>query len=192
MTRWLAGLRNGLKSCVRAQSSVASSPRAASPHQGDTQRLNQFVAARLLDISLTAWRCGLHDMSSMAWRRGLSPFDSAGAAAFSPRKQTPRRTNPPDSPIDARAGYVFHNGGARVMGSAQALPERIDKDTAERVAGRHFCSTDFDALATQTPGFISREQLLEAARVRNLSFTLREKSQKKFDFGFVAEEKEDA
>ena len=87
-------------------------------------------------------------------------------------------------------GYVFHNGGARVMGSAQALPERIDKDTAERVAGRHFCSTDFDALATQTPGFISREQLLEAARVRNLSFTLREKSQKKFDFGFVAEEKE--
>jgi len=36
MTRWLAGLRNGLKSCVRAQSSVASSPRAASPHQGDT------------------------------------------------------------------------------------------------------------------------------------------------------------
>ena len=65
------------------------------------------------------------------------------------------------------------------MGSAQALPERIDKDTAERVAGRHFCSTDFDALATQTPGFISREQLLEAARVRNLSFTLREKSQKK-------------
>ena len=94
--------------------------------------------------------------------------------------------------IDARAGYVFHNGGARVMGSAQALPERIDKDTAERVAGRHFCSTDFDALATQTPGFISREQLLEAARVRNLSFTLREKSQKKFDFGFVAEEKEDA
>ena len=35
MTRWLAGLRNGLKSCVRAQSSVASSPRAASPHQGD-------------------------------------------------------------------------------------------------------------------------------------------------------------
>mmetsp|Transcript_5456 Transcript_5456/g.15314 ORF Transcript_5456/g.15314 Transcript_5456/m.15314 type:complete len:123 (-) Transcript_5456:32-400(-) len=122
MTRWLAGLRNGLKSCVRAQSSVASSPRAASPHQG----------------------------------------------------------------------YVFHNGGARVMGSAQALPERIDKDTAERVAGRHFCSTDFDALATQTPGFISREQLLEAARVRNLSFTLREKSQKKFDFGFVAEEKEDA
>jgi hypothetical protein len=89
-----------------------------------------------------------------------------------------------------RAGYVFHNGGARVMGSAQALPERIDKDTAERVAGRHFCSTDFDALATQTPGFISREQLLEAARVRNLSFTLREKSQKKFDFGFVAEEKD--
>ena len=76
--------------------------------------------------------------------------------------------------------------------AAQALPERIDKDTAERVAGRHFCSTDFDALATQTPGFISREQLLEAARVRNLSFTLREKSQKKFDFGFVAEEKEDA
>ena len=192
MTRWLAGLRNGLKSCVRAQSSVASSPRAASPHQGDTQRLNQFAAARLHDISLTAWRCGLHDISSMAWRRGLSPFDSAGAAAFSPRKQTPRRTNPPDSPIDARAGYVFHNGGARVMGSAQALPERIDKDTAERVAGRHFCSTDFDALATQTPGFISREQLLEAARVRNLSFTLREKSQKKFDFGFVAEEKEDA
>ena len=97
-----------------------------------------------------------------------------------------------DSPIDARAGYVFHNGGARVMGSAQALPERIDKDTAERVAGRHFCSTDFDALATDTPGFISREQLLEAARVRNLSFTLREKSQKKFDFGFVAEEKEGA
>ena len=192
MTRWLAGLRNGLKSCVRAQSSVASSPRAASPHQGDTQRLNQFAAARLHDISLTAWRCGLHDISSMAWRRGLSPFDSAGAAAFSPRKQTPRRTKPPDSPIDARAGYVFHNGGARVMGSAQALPERIDKDTAERVAGRHFCSTDFDALATQTPGFISREQLLEAARVRNLSFTLREKSQKKFDFGFVAEEKEDA
>ena len=128
----------------------------------------------------------------MAWRRGLSPFDSAGAAAFSPRKQTPRRTNPPNSPIDARAGYVFHNGGARVMGSAQALPERIDKDTAERVAGRHFCSTDFDALATDTPGFISREQLLEAARVRNLSFTLREKSQKKFDFGFVAEEKEGA
>ena len=128
----------------------------------------------------------------MAWRRGLSPFDSAGAAAFSPRKQTPRRTNPPNSPIDARAGYVFHNGGARVMGSAQALPERIDKDTAERVAGRHFCSTDFDALSTDTPGFISREQLLEAARVRNLSFTLREKSQKKFDFGFVAEEKEDA
>ena len=192
MTRWLAGLRNGLKSCVRAQSSVASSPRAASPHQGDTMRLNQFAAARLHDISLTAWRCGLHDISSMAWRRGLSPFDSAGAAAFSPRKQTPRRTKPPDSPIDARAGYVFHNGGARVMGSAQALPERIDKDTAERVAGRHFCSTDFDALATQTPGFISREQLLEAARVRNLSFTLREKSQKKFDFGFVAEEKEDA
>ena len=38
----------------------------------------------------------------------------------------------------------------------------------------------------------STEQLLEAARVRNLSFTLREKSQKKFDFGFVAEEKEDA
>ena len=128
----------------------------------------------------------------MARRRGPSPFDSAGAAAFSPRKQTPRRTNPPDSPIDARAGYVFHNGGARVMGSAQALPERIDKDTAERVAGRHFCSTDFDALSTDTPGFISREQLLEAARVRNLSFTLREKSQKKFDFGFVAEEKEDA
>ena len=128
----------------------------------------------------------------MAWRRGLSPFDSAGAAAFSPRKQTPRRTNHPDSPIDARAGYVFHNGGARVMGSAQALPERIDKDTAERVAGRHFCSTDFDALSTDTPGFISREQLLEAARVRNLSFTLREKSQKKFDFGFVAEEKEGA
>ena len=192
MTRWLAGLRNGLKSCVRAQSSVASSPRAASPHQGDTQRLNQIMAARLHDISLTAWRCGLHDISSMAWRRGLSPFDSAGAAAFSPRKQTPRRTKPPDSPVDARAGYVFHNGGARVMGSAQALPERIDKDTAERVAGRHFCSTDFDALATQTPGFISREQLLEAARVRNLSFTLREKSQKKFDFGFVAEEKEDA
>ena len=91
-----------------------------------------------------------------------------------------------------RAGYVFHNGGARVMGSAQALPERIDKDTAERVAGRHFCSTDFDALSTDTPGFISREQLLEAARVRNLSFTLREKSQKKFDFGFVAEEKEGA
>mgnify|MGYP006266745033 FL=1 len=113
-------------------------------------------------------------------------------AAFSPRKQTPRRTKPPDSLIDARAGYVFHNGGARVMGSAQALPERIDKDTAERVAGRHFCSTDFDALSTETPGFISREQLLEAARVRNLSFTLREKSQKKFDFGFVAEEKEDA
>jgi len=26
--------------------------------------------------------------------------------------------------------------------------------------------------------------------VRNLSFTLREKSQKKFDFGFVAEEKD--
>ena len=75
-------------------------------------------------------------------------------------------------------------------GQRPALPERIDKDTAERVAGRHFCSTDFDALATQTPGFISREQLLEAARVRNLSFTLREKSQKKFDFGFVAEEKE--
>ena len=88
--------------------------------------------------------------------------------------------------------HVVPKGGARVMGSAQALPERIDKDTAERVAGRHFCSTDFDALATQTPGFISREQLLEAARVRNLSFTLREKSQKKFDFGFVAEEKEDA
>ena len=128
----------------------------------------------------------------MAWRRGLSPFDSAGAAAFSPRKQTPRHTIAPGSPIDARAGYFFHNGGARVMGSAQALPERIDKDTAERVAGRHFCSTDFDALATQTPGFISLEQLLEAARVRNLSFTLREKSQKKFDFGFVAEEKEDA
>ena len=85
MTRWLAGLRNGLKSCVRAQSSVASSPRAASPHQGDTKRLNQFAAARLHDISLTAWRCHLHDMSSMAWRRGLSPFDSAGAAAFSPR-----------------------------------------------------------------------------------------------------------
>ena len=31
---------------------------------------------------------------------------------------------------------------------------------------------------------------LDAKRVRNLSFTLREKSQKKFDFGFVAEEKE--
>ena len=131
-------------------------------------------------------------MSSMAWRRDFSTFDSASAAAFSPRKQTPRHTIAPGSPIDARAGYVFHNGGARVMGSAQALPERIDKDTAERVAGRHFCSTDFDALATQTPGFISREQLLEAARVRNLSFTLREKSQKKFDFGFVAEEKEEA
>ena len=58
--------------------------------------------------------------------------------------------------------------------------------------GRHFCSTDFDALSTDTPGFISREQLLEAARVRNLSFTLREKSQKKFDFGFVAEEKDGA
>ena len=28
--------------------------------------------------------------------------------------------------------------------------------------------------------------------MRNLSFTLREKSQKKFDFGFVAEEKEGA
>ena len=191
MTRWLAGLRNGLKSCVRAQSSVASSPRAASPHQGDTQRLNQIMAA--LRATAESWSPRhLHDISSMAWRRGLSPFDSAGAAAFSPRKQTPRRTKPPDSPVDARAGYVFHNGGARVMGSAQALPERIDKDTAERVAGRHFCSTDFDALATQTPGFISREQLLEAARVRNLSFTLREKSQKKFDFGFVAEEKEDA
>ena len=105
---------------------------------------------------------------------------------------TPARWRAPDSPIDARAGYVFHNGGARVMGSAQALPEKIDRDTAERVAGRHFCSTDFDALSTDTPGFISREQLLEAARVRNLSFTLREKSQKKFDFGFVAEEKEGA
>ena len=128
----------------------------------------------------------------MAWRCGASFLGLVDTAAFSPRKQTPRRTNPPDSPIDARAGYVFHNGGARVMGSAQALPERIDKDTAERVAGRHFCSTDFDALSTDTPGFISREQLLEAARVRNLSFTLREKSQKKFDFGFVAEEKEDA
>ena len=33
---------------------------------------------------------------------------------------------------------------------------------------------------------------LDAKRVRNLSFTLREKSQKKFDFGFVAEEKEGA
>ena len=191
MTRWLAGLRNGLKSCVRAQSSVASSPRAASPHQGDTTRINQIVAARRATAESWSPR-HLHDIGSMAWRRGRSPFDSAGAAAFSPRKQTPRRTNPPDSPIDARAGYVFHNGGARVMGSAQALPERIDKDTAERVAGRHFCSTDFDALSTDTPGFISREQLLEAARVRNLSFTLREKSQKKFDFGFVAEEKEDA
>ena len=72
-------------------------------------------------------------------------------------KANAARTKPPDSPIDARAGYVFHNGGAKVMGSAQALPERIDRDMAERVAGRHFCSTDFDALATQTPGFISRE-----------------------------------
>ena len=113
-------------------------------------------------------------------RRGRVLAEKANAATHKPTRLTDR----------ARAGYVFHNGGARVMGSAQALPERIDKDTAERVAGRHFCSTDFDALATDTPGFISREQLLEAARVRNLSFTLREKSQKKFDFGFVAEEKD--
>ena len=84
MTRWLAGLRNGLKSCVRAQSSVASSPRAASPHQGDTQRINQIVAARRATAESWSSR-HLHDISSMAWRRGLSPFDSAGAAAFSPR-----------------------------------------------------------------------------------------------------------
>ena len=63
----------------------------------------------------------------------------AGAAAFAEKAK--RRTKPPDSAIDARAGYVFHNGGARVMGSAQALPERIDKDTAERVAGRHLLTT---------------------------------------------------
>ena len=83
MTRWLAGLRNGLKSCVRAQSSVASSPRAASPHQGDTLRLNQFVAARRATAESWSPR-HLHDMSSMAWRRDFSTFDSAGAAAFSP------------------------------------------------------------------------------------------------------------
>ena len=74
---------------------------------------------------------------------------------------------------------------------AQALPERIDRDTAAVVAGKHFCDTDFEALSTRPPGFISREQFLEAARVRNLSFTLRGKSQKTFDFSFAAETKGD-
>lgn len=78
----------------------------------------------------------------------------------------------------------FHTG-------AQALPERLDRDTAAVVAGRHFCETDFEALSTGTPdNKISREQLLEAARVRNLSFTLRGKSQNKFDFSFAAEAKD--
>ena len=95
------------------------------------------------------------------------------------------------SPIDARAGYVFHNGGARVMGSAQALPERIDKDTAERVAGRHFAARRTSTRSPPKRRASSRGSGPRRRACGNPSFTLREVA-KKLDFGFVAEEKEDA
>ena len=73
-------------------------------------------------------------MISARWRGGVvsrRSIQPAHAAAIRERLLCDRRDaqrRAPDSPIDARA-TVFHNGGARVMGSAQALPERIDKDT---------------------------------------------------------------
>ena len=73
MTRWLAGLRNGLKSCVRAQSSVASSPRAASPHQGDTRRLIQIVAPRLNHGLRAIFMISARRRGGVVARRSIQP-----------------------------------------------------------------------------------------------------------------------
>ena len=52
----------------------------------------------------------------------------------------------------------------------------------KRVAGKHYDSNDFESMSAQTPGYITREQLMEAAAKRGMGFSLRQKSSKKFDF----------
>ena len=86
----------------------------------------------------------------------------------------------PQAMVDAE--QLFHDLEQRYV----RLREEHGRISSERDTLRD-ANASLEATVSST-----RRQLLEAARVRNLSFTLREKSQKKFDFGFVAEEKEDA
>lgn len=75
------------------------------------------------------------------------------------------------------------------MGGANSLPEILDEQTTKKIAGKHYDSNDFESLSSKTPGFITREQLMEAAAKRGMGFSLRSKSSKKFEFGDEAEEK---
>ena len=72
------------------------------------------------------------------------------------------------------------------MGGAHSLPDRLDEETTKRVAGAYYDSNDFESLSAATPGYITREQLMEAAAKRGMSFSLRTKSTAKFDFGAEA------
>ena len=72
------------------------------------------------------------------------------------------------------------------MGGANSLPEKLDEETTRRVAGKYYCSTDFESLSASTPGYITREQLMEAASKRGMSFSLRANSSRTFDFGAEA------
>ena len=56
------------------------------------------------------------------------------------------------------------------------------RDRVKRVAGKHYDSNDFESMSAQTPGYISRAQLMEAAAKRGMGFSLRQNSSKKFGF----------
>lgn len=73
------------------------------------------------------------------------------------------------------------------MGGAHSLPDRLDEETTKRVAGRYYDSNDFESLSGGT-GFITAEQLMEAAAKRGMSFSLRANSTKTFDFGAEAKD----
>jgi len=53
------------------------------------------------------------------------------------------------------------------------LPEQLDEETTKKLTGDLYESTEFESMSAATPGFISREQLLLAAKKRGLSVNLR-------------------
>lgn len=64
------------------------------------------------------------------------------------------------------------------MGAGLAIPDSLDADCARELCGAHFDQDAFDAMALG--GVCTREQLVQAARLRGLELSLRENKRKTF------------
>ena len=50
------------------------------------------------------------------------------------------------------------------MGSGQSIPDMLDEEMVKQLAGEYYDSSDFESLSAQTPGYITKDQLILAAK----------------------------